>query len=86
MQYTVYYWKDPNIIRQIFLEGINPTPETLLNTHIELGPFEAPNIEDLSPKIINTIQPFHTSIQVGDVVKDGEAAYFIRDIWGYTKI
>ena len=82
MQYTVYYWKDPSSIRQIFLEGKNPTPETLLNTHIELGPFEALNKESLSPKIIS---PVHTSIMVGDVVKDGET-YFLRDICGYTKI
>ena len=97
MQYTVYYWKDPNIISQIFLDGKKPTPETLLNTHIELGLFEAPNREDLlknmqsetmPSKILNTIQakqPSHTSMLEGDVVRDGKA-YFIHDRLGFTRI
>jgi len=95
--YTVFYWKDPSLMLKLFLENYKPTVESLTNTHTELGTFNALDKEELfhnmqaetmTPNVLNDVRvqgPSHTSMSMGDVVKEGPA-YFVVDVCGFTRV
>ena len=73
------------------------TPETLETTHTKLGPFSAKDKEDLFRNMqaetmspddydrVESINPSHTSMSVGDVIQEGKD-YFLANICGFSRL
>lgn len=99
MDYTVYYMK-PDHFRTFIFGDVRPTVDTLDDTHVFLRVVKAESLEEVfwrmqgeiwSPngearELIMSKGLQHTSMSVGDVVKDPEGEYHVVANVGFKKL